>query len=147
MVVGPVNVFAAESVHVPAFCLVRVPVVVPIILAIVPSFAPPSVKPKVAPVIVPVLDNVISPVVEMILLAAPIVINPAYVAAVALLLLIAPPLDIPVPLMVNASEDEYVIPFKSRAAPDDTVVPAAVVPKAALLLSFKIPSLTVVVPV
>ncbi len=51
-----------------------------------------------------------------------------------------------VPLKVNASEPTATF-CRSRVAPLATVVPAAVVPKPASLLTAKVPALTVVGPV
>ena len=44
-VTPPVKVFTPERVHIPASCLVTVPLVVPIILSMLPPCAPPKVKP------------------------------------------------------------------------------------------------------
>ena len=64
-----------------------------------------------------------------------------------LLLITAPPLEIPVPLIVNASAFVIVWPLRSRTAPEVIVVPAAVVPKAVALPSLSVPALMVVAPV
>ena len=102
-VVPPVNVFAPESVQVPASTFVSAPLVVPRILTSVPPAAPPSVRPRVAPVIVPALLMLIIPVSPTMLLVLPRVINPAKVAPVAELFITAPPPEIPVPFIVSGS--------------------------------------------
>ena len=122
-VVPPVKVLALERIQVPLSFFVTLPEVVPMILAIEPPCAPPTVKPKVAPVIVPVLLMFIAPVPPTILLALPKVSNPLYVAA-APEFINAPPLEIPVPLIVSVSAVPNVNPFKSRVAPEVTEVPA-----------------------
>ena len=71
-------------------------------LVIFPPCAPPRVRPN-APVIVPALLMAIVPVPPIMLLALPNVSKPSYVAPVALLLMIAPLLEMPVPLIVSAS--------------------------------------------
>ena len=58
----------------------------------------------------------------------------------------APPYANPKPLRVNASSVPRVKPAKSRVAPDETVVPLALVPRADVLPSFRVPALTVVNP-
>ena len=64
----------------------------------------------------------------------------------------APVLETPIPLIVNPSAVPNVNPFKSKDAPEDTTVPAAVVPNGVFVAppdapSFIVPSLIVVVPV
>ena len=59
----------------------------------------------------------------------------------------APPLEIPVPFKVRASAPTVIPPWISKAAPEVTLVPAAVVPKAVACWMFKMPALTVVSPV
>ena len=62
------------------------------------------------------------------------------------------PLDeAPLPLMVRASNVPNVNPFKSNVAPDETIVPEAVVPSGVLvgppaIPNFNVPALTVVNP-
>ena len=63
----------------------------------------------------------------------------------------APLAEAPLPLMVRASKVPKVNPFKSNVAPDETMVPEAVVPSGVLVGSpaipnFKVPALTVVNP-
>ena len=64
----------------------------------------------------------------------------------------APPLLTPVPLRVKASAVAKVNPFKSNAAPEETVVPDPIVPKGEFGLvpvapSFIVPAEMVVAPV
>ena len=134
--------------------MVTVPLVVPMMLArLLPVPVPPRVKPNVAPVIVPVLERMMSPGPETILLALPSVIYPLYVAAVLELIINAPPLETPVPLIVGGSAVTSVNPFRSSAAPvAETVVPAAVVPSGLFAPlpaapNLSVPALIVVKPV
>src|SRR5205823_4915641 len=118
-----------DNVHVPVPLLVTVPVPVPIILATLPLPEPPNVRAKPDPAIVPAFVTFMSPALVTILTPVlPRVINPLYETFVAELFVIAPPAEIPVPFKVSASAVPSVKPFKSRAAPEATVVPAAVVP-------------------
>ena len=64
---------------------------------------------------------------------------------VALLLVKAPPLLMPMPFSVKALLPVMVVPFKSSAAPEATVT--APVPSAVGLPIFNVPALTDVVPV
>jgi hypothetical protein len=57
---------------------------------------------------------------------------PAHVAAKPPLLISAPILDVPEPLIVSASAVAKVIPFKSNVPVPETVVPAPIVPKGEL---------------
>ena len=59
----------------------------------------------------------------------------------------APTPPLPVPLMVKASPTFSEAPETSSVAPLSTVVPAAVLPSALLLVTTSVPPLTVVVPV
>ena len=64
----------------------------------------------------------------------------------------APVLETPIPLIVNPSAVPNVNPFKSKDAPEDTTVPAAVVPNGVFAAppaapNFIVPSLIVVAPV
>ena len=59
----------------------------------------------------------------------------------------APPLLMPVPLIVNASAFEIVRPFRSNTAPDEIELAPPVVPSAEALPSFKVPAAIVVNPV
>ena len=91
--------------------------------------------------------------VGAMLLVLPTVTNPEKETAVALLLINAPPPEIPVPFIVNGSAVPSVNPFRSSAAPEaDTTVPAPIVPKGVLVPppaapSLITPKLMVVVPV
>ena len=81
------------------------------------------------------------------LLSLPRVIGPERLAAPAALLTSAPPAEMPVPFRVTGSAP-MACPFKSRTAPfPATVVPPAVVPKAAALPSLSVPALINVAPV
>jgi len=103
IVVRPVYVLAPDRVHVPASTFVTVPAPVPMMLArLLPVAVPPSVKPRPEPVIVPVLEIVISPLLATMLVALPMPMSPLKAAAVAELLVSAPPLLTPVPLSVRA---------------------------------------------
>ena len=94
-----------------------------------------------------------SPLVAVTVEAAPKVMAPAYVAALAELFKITPEALNPVPLMVNDAARVTVTPFKSSAAPLATVIaevpvsPFDDVPNALAWFSFKIPTDTVVAPV
>ena len=75
-----------------------------------------------------------------------------FLAALAELLMKAPPLLMPVPLSVSASAVPSVKPLRSSAAPAVTLVPAAVVPNGVLVAppaapNFRVPALIVVRPV
>ena len=94
----------------------------------------------------------IVPVPPIILLALPNVSKPPYVAPVALLLMIAPLLEMPVPLTVSASAVPRVNPLRSKTAPSvidvfPTVVPSGVLVPSPVAPSLRVPALIVVVPV
>ena len=97
----------------------------------------------------------IVPVPPIIEEADPRVNKPPYVAPVEELFIIAPLLEIPVPLMVNASALVVPIdcPFKSKTAPVVSITPPAFVPKGPLVVTledapnFNVPALMVVKPV
>ena len=81
---------------------------------------------------------------------------PGHVAAVEELLTKAPPVEIPVPEIFNASLPPKLYPFKSKTAPDDTTTPVVdvfvCVPTGEFVPSparpnFNVPALTVVAPV
>ena len=142
-----------DNVQVPAPFLVN-DVGVDITPDIVPVPAPSSVKPK-APDTFPLQVNV-PEVVAVMVLADAKVMAPLKIAAPPVLVK-APPLDIPEPFKVKASGIEVLLienPFKSKAAPEATVVPAAFDPSGPLsavfkshpIPNFKVPSLIVVAP-
>ena len=142
-----------DKVQVPAPLLVK-EVGVDITPDIVPVPAPPSVNPK-APATVPLQVNV-PEVVAVMVLADAKVMAPLKVAAPPVLVK-APPLDMPEPFRVKASGIDVLLienPFKSKAAPEATVVPAALDPNGPLsavfksppIPNFKVPSLIVVAP-
>jgi hypothetical protein len=145
-------VLEPDNVQVPVPLFVTVPDVVPIMLDMLPLPVPPMVSPNVLPVIVPALEILISPWLVTMLEALPSVIKPLYVAAVAELFVKAPPLEIPVPFRVSASDVPKVNPLRSSAAPDVTEVPEPVVPRGVLVASplapsFNVPALIVFNPV
>ena len=133
--------------------LVTVPEVVPIMLARLLAGAVPSrVNPNVAPVMMPVFDSTMSPLFAIMLLSLPSVINPLKVTAVAELLVKAPAPPAPVPLSVKGSAVPSENPFRSRVAPEATIVPASVVPNGVFVAppaapSISVPSLIIVSPV
>ena len=86
----------------------------------------------VAVIVAPDEPKVIGPLKEASL---PVLVNAPAAKAVK-----------PVPFKVSGSAVERVNPFKSRTAPEVTEVIPAIVPKAETLPSFKVPTLTVVVP-
>ena len=144
MVVNPLYVLAPDNVHVPEPLLVSVPVPVPMIEAIDPLPEPVKVSPNPEPVMVPTLLIVkVAPLFDPIVLALPKVIKPdnddVPVPVNAPLLLT------PVPLMVMASAPTAAA--MSNVAPDDTVVPVAIVPNAEAFAALNVPALTVVKPV
>jgi hypothetical protein len=129
-------------------------VVVEITPDIVPVPSPPKVNPK-APVTFPLQVNVPEAVAVMVLADAK-VMAPLKIAAPPVLVK-APPLDMPEPFKVKASGIEVLLienPFKSKTAPEATVVPAAFDPNGPLsavlksppIPNFKVPSLIVVAP-
>ena len=79
-------------------------------------------------------------------LALPKVNNPAYVAPVLLLLIIAPPLLIPVPFTVRTLVLVIVIPLRSKTAPEVIDAAPLLAPRAVALLTFKVPAEIVVPP-
>ncbi len=121
----------------PVPCLVRVPAPVPMTLAILlPVAAPPRVRPKPEPVIVPAFERMMLPLLATMLLALPSVTNPIYVPAVALLLVRAPPLLMPVPFKVSAFVFVIVVPFRSKTPPLVTLAALVFPPKAFALPIF-----------
>lgn len=120
----PLKVLFPERVRLPVPALVRV--------------RAPPLSP-IAP------DNVIAPAEVPTLELAAKVTAPLKLDAPAPELTKAPALEIPVPLIVTASAP-IVRPLRSKAAPELTVVPPAVVPNAELSPSFTVPALIVVVP-
>ena len=113
---------------------------------------PSRVNPNVAPVMMPVFDSTMSPLFAIMLLSLPSVINPFQVAAVAELLVKAPAPPAPVPLSVKDSVVPSENPFRSRVAPEATVVLAPVVPSGVFVVSpaapsISVPSLITVAPV
>ena len=80
-------------------------------------------------------------------LALPSVIKPAYVPALPLLLVSAPPLEMPVPFKVSALAPVIVAPFRSNTAPLVTLAAPALPPSAVALPTFKVPTEIVVPPV
>ena len=153
MVVVREYVFTPESVHVPvpALTIARAPAIAVVTL-------PPAEPPKVMVIAeltgTPVMAIV--PASPTTLAAAVNVITPLYVDAVEELLVNAPKPPTPVPVIERASvaADVNENPFRSSDAPvAETVVPPAVVPSGPDVESvedapnFKVPALTVVVPV
>ena len=130
--VAPENVLATERVRVPASFLVSEPIP---LIAVVPTVvfpAPAKVRLNVAPVMPPLSVKV--PASEAIAEAAPKVIAPERVLAPPMLRR-APGLTArPVPLIVSGSATVMFpfVPSISRAAPEVTVVPCAVAPRALL---------------
>ena len=64
-----------------------------------------------------------------------------------LLLIKAPPLEMPVPLMVKALVFVIVIPLRSSTAPEVIETPLELAPRAVALFTFKVPTEIVVTPV
>ena len=115
------------------------------------SPAPPKIISRPVPVIFP--DDAISKrllsVSELILVSAPIVIVPKNLLF-PWILLIAPPLLIPVPLIVIGSALNCIV-FpellkNSNAAPSSTTVPLPVAPRPYAFATLTIPASTLVVP-
>lgn len=117
----PLKVFAPERVTVPVPTLVN------------PNDPPMAPLKVIAPAEVPTLE------------IAAKVTAPLRLAAPAPELTKAPALEIPVPLRLTASAPT-VRPFRSKTAPELTVVPPAVDPSAESCPNFTVPALTVVVP-
>ena len=106
--------------------------------------APPLIVNPVVPPIAP-LNVMLPPPLPIEDAVVPKVIDPAYVTAVAVLLVKAPALLIPVPLRVKAFVPDTVVPFRSSTAPEATVTEPA--PSAVPFATFKVPAVTVVPPV
>ena len=64
-----------------------------------------------------------------------------------LLLVSAPPLEMPVPLSVRALVLVIVVPFKSNTAPLVTLTAPLLPPSAVALATLSVPTLTIVPPV
>ena len=145
--VAPLKVLATERVRVPASFLVRVPIPESAVVLTVVFPAPAKVRLKVAPVTPPLSVKV--PLSEETRLFAPSVIAPVSVFDPPMLRR-APGLTArPVPLIVSASATERfeLVPSISRTAPEVTVVPCAVAPRALLFWTRRAPALIVVRPV
>ena len=100
----------------------------------VPPTAPPKVRPSPEPVRVPVLLRLTAPVPPTMELALPRVTRPAYVPALALLLMRAPPELMPVPFKVKG--------FEKPHQPNLTGTAGAYRPQGSLLKSGQRPSAT-----
>lgn len=136
-----------DKVQVPEPTFITLPEVVTILPAKEPAAAPPKVRSNVLPAIFVALLNAIlpAPVPLIIELLAANVICPAYVAAVVLLLLkSAPLLATPVPLKVKEAVEAIVLPLRSIAAPELTVITP--LPNGLVESAFNIPAETVVPP-
>ena len=145
--VAPLKVLATAKVRAPASFLVSVPMPESAVVLTEVFPAPAKVRLKVAPVTPPVRVRV--PASEAIVVAAPSVMAPESVFAPPMLRM-APGLAArPVPLIVSASATERfeLVPSISRTAPEVTVVPCAVAPRALLFWTRRAPALIVVRPV
>ena len=110
---------------------------------------PILVRAKAPPIIPLAVMLPLEPPIEELL---PKVIAPIYVLVVAELLVRAPALLCPAPLIVSPSAVPRVNPFRSSVAPSLTVVPAPVVPNGVFVPppaapSFNVPAEIVVKPV
>ena len=139
------------SVPVPVLVSVLLPVAIGSATVMLP--VPPNVM-----LFVPLIElpdatlSVSKPLSAIILLSLSSVINPLYRAAVAELLVKAPAPPAPVPLSVKGSAVPSENPFRSRVAPEATIVPASVVPNGVFVAppaapSISVPSLIIVSPV
>ena len=91
-------------------------------------------------------ESVMLPLLPMTEAFEPKLTGPAYTAAVLLEFVIAPPSEIPEPFKVKGLTIVMVVPFKSNAAPVLTVTAPNLLPNAAPLATFKVPTAIVVPP-
>ena len=143
MIVAPVYVCATPNVSVPAPSLVTPPVpeMMPADFVVLPAPSTVSAKPAVATA--PLSVSV--PAVATTVLAEPRVKAPDQVLVPATLRS-APVPDTPEPLSVSGSATARPLPLSVMAAPETTVAPVPVAPRAALLWTSIVPAPTEVAP-
>jgi hypothetical protein len=125
--VAPVKVLAPLDVNVPAPSFVKEPLPSANTPLAITLPAPPKLTPKSAELIPPLNVNTSASLLIRVALAS--VIAPPKLL-LPIMLRNAPSLEIPVPFSVNPSEPTAIPPCNCNAAPVETVVAPAVVPRA-----------------